>query len=478
MRALLLLILVAVFGCATTVVPLSPPPAFFSEVNALLDAAEEDGALVAIWVGDASTGQTLYARRDATRFLPASTLKVVTTAAALAHLGEDFRFRTQVSLDGVRKGETFAGNLVVDASGDPSLGSWRWPETEASAICDRVADAVFEQGIRRWEGQVEVRTNQSSAMGPGWAWDDAWYDYSAVPSQFVFHENVIDLRLTRAAACGPASVEVTPRVPGFATEVSMEAADRRGVQCRAHPDGAQCRWRAPEDTCPKHASIRMATAAAPAMFEACVHTSMEKKGIVHATRLLPAQSQRLPLLVLESPPLSELVHATNKESLNLYAERLALELAMHLGVAGYDGVGAALREDLLERGVNPRDVMPVDGSGLSRYNLATPRALGTVLVSSLSSSYAEALFDSLPIAGEDGTLARRRLSPAATGRVRAKSGSMTGHRSWTGVAERPGDVEHPRVVFALMLGNSYDPSLPPNALFERVANALVSLPIR
>lgn len=478
MRAFLLVVLVVVTGCASAVVSLPKTPTFAGEANALVDAAEADGALVAIWVGDATTGRTLYARRDATRLLPASTLKVVTTAAALAHLGEDFRFRTPVSLDGVRDGGTFTGNLIVDASGDPSLGSWRWPETEASAVCDRVAGALFEQGVRRWKGRVEVRENQSSAMGPGWAWDDAGYDYSAVPSQFVFHENVINLRLTRAPSCGPASVEISPRVPGFATEVSLEAADRRAVRCRAHPDGARCRWAAPEDTCPKQASIRLATAVAPAMFEACVGAAVEKRGIIHTSEPTPGGPATSPLLVLESPPLSQLVYATNKESLNLYAERLALELATHLGVSGYDGVGAALREDVLERGVDPRDVVPVDGSGLSRYNLATPRALGQVLVTSLSSAYGWALVDSLPIAGEDGTLAGRRLSPAATGRVRAKSGSMTGHRSWTGVVDRPGDDAHSRVVFTLMLGNSYEPTLSPNELFERFANALVSLPLR
>lgn len=472
------LFLVVVFGCAPAVVPLTQTLTFSREAGALLDAAEDDGALVAVWVGDATTGKTLFAHRDATRFLPASTLKVVTTAAALAHLGEDFRFRTPVWLDGIRKDDAFIGNLIVEASGDPSLGSWRWPETESTTVCDRVADALLERGIRRWEGRVEVRTDQLAVMGPGWAWDDAWYDYSAVPSQFVFHENVIDLRLTRAPSCGPASVEVTPSVPGFSTEVFIEAADRRSVRCRAHPDGAQCRWHAPESTCPKQASIRLATSVAPAMFEACVDAAVERKGILRAAKRFSGSSEQAPLLVLESPPLTQLVHATNKESLNLYAERLALELAMHLGVAGYDGVGAALREDLLERGVHSRDVMSVDGSGLSRYNLATPRALGRVLVSSVSSSYALALIDSLPVAGEDGTLARRRLSPAAAGRVRAKSGSMTGHRSWAGIVERPGDPEHPQVVFALMVGNMHEPSLSPNVLFERFASALVSLPIR
>lgn len=452
---------------------------FQREADQLLESAQADGAVSSAWVADAATGEVLYAVRDATRLLPASTLKVITTAAALAHLGEDFRFRTSISLRGQQRGEVFAGAMVVDASGDPSLGSWRWPETGHEAVCDRIAQAMGAQGIRQWEGGVELRQAQAPSMGPGWAWDDAPYDYSAVPTQFVFRENVVDLRLVRSAGCGDASVEVSPRVPGFTAEVALATAPRRSVRCQARSAGASCRWSVPEKACPKEATFRLAAAVAPEMFEACVDEALERASITRVPAPLPTtEAPVVPLVDLDSPPLSLLVRETNKESLNLYAERLGLELAKHFGVEGWEGVGPALMEDVTSRGVSPRDLVAVDGSGLSRYNLATARALGMVMWSSLGTSYGEVLVDSLPVAGVDGTLARRRLSESVVGRVRAKSGTLTGQRAWTGVVERPGDARHPRVVFTLMLGNSYAPTMPPAKLFERFAEALATLPLR
>ncbi|NTX52322.1 D-alanyl-D-alanine carboxypeptidase, partial [Myxococcus sp. CA039A] len=187
-----------------------------------------------------------------------------------------------------------------------------------------------------------------------------------------------------------------------------------------------------------------------------------------------------PLVTLVSPPLSELVKATNKESLNLYAERLGLRFARERsGTEGYATLRTALAEELTRRGIPARDLRPVDGSGLSRYNLATARGLARVLFTSLREPYGAALVDSLPVAGVDGTLATRPVTAITAGRIRAKTGTLSGQKCFAGVVDRPGDAEHPRVVFALMLGNMDETTaLPANEAFDRFAAALVELPLR
>ncbi|RKH06005.1 D-alanyl-D-alanine carboxypeptidase/D-alanyl-D-alanine-endopeptidase, partial [Corallococcus sp. CA047B] len=187
----------------------------------------------------------------------------------------------------------------------------------------------------------------------------------------------------------------------------------------------------------------------------------------------------VPLVELTSPPLSELVRVTNKESLNLYAERLGMRFARErTGQEGYTALRTALAAELLRRGVPSKDLRPVDGSGLSRYNLATPRGMARVILTSLQEPYGAALVDSLPVLGVDGTLAGRPTTQATAGRVRAKTGTLTGQKCFVGVAERPNDVEHPRVVFALMLGNM-DEGTKPNAneTFDVFSTALVELPL-
>jgi D-alanyl-D-alanine carboxypeptidase/D-alanyl-D-alanine-endopeptidase (penicillin-binding protein 4) len=121
----------------------------------------------------------------------------------------------------------------------------------------------------------------------------------------------------------------------------------------------------------------------------------------------------------------------------------------------------------------------VDGSGLSRYNLATSRGLVRLIFTSIQEPYAGVFLDSLPIAGQDGTLAPRPVTDLTRGRIRAKTGTMSGQKAFVGVIERPHDAQHPRVVFALMLGNMDEqPTYPATQVFDRFAEALVTLPLR
>jgi D-alanyl-D-alanine carboxypeptidase/D-alanyl-D-alanine-endopeptidase (penicillin-binding protein 4) len=195
---------------------------------------------------------------------------------------------------------------------------------------------------------------------------------------------------------------------------------------------------------------------------------------------VPSATSSEPLLDFVSPSLAELVKVTNKESLNLYAERLGLRFTRErTGTESYPALRDAMAQELARRGISTRLLRPADGSGLSRYNVATARGLVEVIYTSLKEPYAQALVESLPVAGVDGTLAGSAVNEAIRGRIRAKTGTLSGQKAYVGVAERPQDPEHPRVVFALMLGNiDEQPALTASQVFERFAEAMVSLPVR
>ncbi|MCI0569229.1 MAG: D-alanyl-D-alanine carboxypeptidase/D-alanyl-D-alanine-endopeptidase [Myxococcaceae bacterium] len=489
------LVALALAGCFRSQRP--PPPTLASVAAQLLESVEAEGGVASAYVVDAATGAPLLVHRAHARLLPASTMKVLSTAAALSALGVDYRFRTPVTLEGTQKGGLFEGEVVATASGDPSLGSWRFPETLTS--CEQVAEAMWTRGIREWRGSVRVRGADGwleGPLGPGWEWDDAAYAYSAPPGTFVFRENVVDLSLARAegAACGAVpEVSVTPTLATFNAVVHLDtAAERPGLSCVRDRGGAgvQCVWRSSAEECPRAASVRLAVDEPQALFAACVEDALERRGVARLLGPINVESPAAPkvlappvsepLLELVSPPLSELVKATNKESLNLYAERLGMRFALErTGAEGFSALRTALVEELARRGLTPRDVRPVDGSGLSRHNLATARGLVEVLRTSLAEPYSDALLDSLPVAGLDGTLKSRPVPPGTEGRLRAKTGTLSGQKAFVGVAERPGDAEHPRVVFALMLGNlDEQPSVTPTAAFDRFAEALLTLPLR
>ena len=471
-----------------------PAPTLAATADALFASVEAEGSLTAAYVLDATTGAPLYTHYEGRRLLPASTMKVVSTSAALSALGPDFRFHTPVGLLGTQVGNLFLGDLVVEASGDPSLGSWRFPET--AQACEQLAEALQARGIRQWLGAVHVRNAEEgpygSLYGPGWAWDDAAYAYSAAPTPFVFRENVVELSVSRAedptctsAPPRPFLVRYSPPIDTSTTAIYLDpTAQRAGLGCvRERGTGrTRCVWRSTPGQCPLQVATRVSVDDPQAAFSACLDEALTARGLWHVPTLTPSRPDAgalpvLPLLDFVSPPLSELVKVTNKESLNLYAERLGLRFTRErTGTESYPALRDALAQELTRRGIASRLLRPVDGSGLSRYNVASARGLAEIIATSLREPYANALVDSLPVAGVDGTLAS--VGTGLKGLVRAKTGTLTGQKAYVGLAERPHDAQHPRVVFALMLGNlDEQPALTPSQVFERFAEALVAAPL-
>jgi D-alanyl-D-alanine carboxypeptidase/D-alanyl-D-alanine-endopeptidase (penicillin-binding protein 4) len=469
-------------------------------LDALLGPFEAGGDIVSALVVDASTGARLYSHREHTRSLPASTMKLSTTAAGLALLGPDYRFKTPISLQGSQVDSVFSGDVVIGAAGDPSFGAQRFVST--AAVCDRVAEKMVARGIKRWTGNVRVYENgdNDASLGPGWAWDDSAYDYSAPPLPFVFRENAARLLVVRAPAerCESDISSVFESVTGgYTADVREDTeASEDGLECRRRGTARtfQCIWHRPADVCPHSVSARLSLGDPVAAFRSCLDKALAEVGVEsgvvavgerrHHERKgeIEAEPGTLPpnlLYEAESPRLADLIRATNKESLNIYAERIGLEVARKATGSGtYAALRETLAQDHRDRNIDPRDLVQVDGSGLSRYNLATATALVQILYTSLQAPYGEVLLNSLPIAGVDGTLSQHRLSAEATGHVRAKTGTLSGQRAFVGLAERANDVEHPKVLFALLMGNLARPVVTTNETFDRLAEILVSAPLR
>jgi D-alanyl-D-alanine carboxypeptidase/D-alanyl-D-alanine-endopeptidase (penicillin-binding protein 4) len=151
-----------------------------------------------------------------------------------------------------------------------------------------------------------------------------------------------------------------------------------------------------------------------------------------------AALQRLgPNATVRSQPLRNWVMTTNKRSNNSYAELL-------LNTVGGPG---AVKAAVAELGVNPQGFRVADGSGLSRNNAATPRSLVDTLQAMYRSSNSSLFVSSMPIAGQDGTLARRMKATTAQNNVFAKTGTLRGVRALSGYANTPA---HGTVVFSIL----------------------------
>ncbi|MEL7363971.1 MAG: D-alanyl-D-alanine carboxypeptidase/D-alanyl-D-alanine-endopeptidase, partial [Bacteroidota bacterium] len=169
-------------------------PSLTTQIDALIDAPVFADAHWGVQVVNLGTGQTLYRRNEAKLFIPASTQKLFTTAAALDLLGPTFRYVTPLYLDGRIEGSTFVGNLVVRGAGDPTIGG-RYTDGDKTLTFRAWADALRARGVTRITGHVlgDDDVFDETALGPAWSWDDLPFYYAAEIAGLSYNEGTVEL---------------------------------------------------------------------------------------------------------------------------------------------------------------------------------------------------------------------------------------------------------------------------------------------
>jgi D-alanyl-D-alanine carboxypeptidase/D-alanyl-D-alanine-endopeptidase (penicillin-binding protein 4) len=334
------------------------------------------GAGSGAYVVDLTEHKVLFNSRGATRRILASNTKLFTTTAALERFGADGTLETRVLGDGALDVGTgrWEGDLYLKGSGDPTFGSGTFIARAygAGADIEELVTALQAAGITSVRGRV---------FGDETAWDalrggpDTGYGLSFW--------------------VGPLSALTFNR--GLATE--------RGGGYQGNP--------------PLFAARKLDAA-------------LEDAGISvrGAPRAGPAPLDALPLATVASPPMSRLVRLTNKPSDNFFAEQLMKALA-----ALDSGVGTTVGGAGVVMAAGRRLGAPsrlVDGSGLARGNRASPKSIVRLLTSARASEWFAAFYDSLPIAGRDGTLHDRMERGPARRRCRAKTGTIAGVSALSG----------------------------------------------
>jgi D-alanyl-D-alanine carboxypeptidase/D-alanyl-D-alanine-endopeptidase (penicillin-binding protein 4) len=219
----------------------------------------------------------------------------------------------------------------------------------------------------------------------------------------------------------------------------------------------------------------------PAIFAAAVFKLMlERQGITVngeavARHRLPgdlyAPHGGMVLARRVSPELIEILKVINKESQNLHAELALLAAARAAGRdASREGSLALLKEWLTGLGVAETQHAFQDGSGLTRRNLVSPSTITTMLAAMHASEHREAFRDTLPVAGEDGTLAGRFRGMKDVTPIRAKTGTISHVAALSGYA---GDDPERRIAFSIMVNHAVGPPSEARALIDKIAVAIL-----
>ncbi len=377
-----------------------------------------------------SRGDTLFSHTPGAQLMPASTMKLFTSALALEVLGPQHRFSTEVLRDGVLAADgTLRGNLVLRGDGDPSIS----PRLLGGAPGDpmqRLAREIAAAGVKRVTGDViaDGSAFDDGAIPEGWKKRYLGAAYAARVSALSLNENLIWI----VVKPGPkgALVSTDPVTAGIPIESEVRVVPGRGGRISAwrRPDGSiKVKGTIGANASEKRWSLVVED---PALFAAgSLHAQLEAIGIDVAGKVRVGRASPVAprLASLASPPLKEIVAAMNGESLNLFAELLFRNASR--GPARASVGSAVAANNALDRflsgkvGVDSGVVHASDGSGLSTLDRVTARSLVKLLAYGHKATWSPEYHASLPVAGESETLKHRMRFTPAQGNLHAKTGT-------------------------------------------------------
>ncbi|MEZ6187351.1 MAG: D-alanyl-D-alanine carboxypeptidase/D-alanyl-D-alanine-endopeptidase [Planctomycetota bacterium] len=415
--------------------------------------------------------QVVFALDADTPRVPASNMKLVTTAAALSLLGADFHHETTLVVERPPKAGVVQGHLFVIGGGDPTISRRFDPEP----LLSDWAEKLKSSGVTKIEGDLvaDDRCFEALQVHPDWEPSDLEKWYGAAISGLSLNDNCVDV----SVGGGKGGVEVVLRPPSDYFRVDQDAQlvgskkqHRFGV-VRTGDDRRVLRitgkvWSGAH---PYEASI---PAPDPTLFFLHVlRARLQEAGIEVTGTCRRLEGEEAPdglTVYKRRAPLPRTLQVTNQRSQNFYAECLLKTVGKVKGGRGSWLSGAQeVRGFALEVGAPKTQVIVADGSGLSRENRLSARALTTVLAHMAQGQDLAIYRDSLARPGEEGTLQRRLRGLPAGAEVFAKTGTLTGVSALSGYLEVGGK----RLVFAL-IGNGGGTGTIRNAMdavVERVA---------
>src|SRR5271163_2499845 len=444
---------------------------FGERADALLAAPPANKGDWGLVIVDAQTGEPLFEKNPDGYFVPASNMKLFTTALALAKLGPDYKFHTTLETRGtISPDGKLSGDVLLVGRGDPNLSNRKFPyelkeefDGPPEKALAELADALVARGVKEISGDVigDDSYFPRERYPNGWEIDDMVWEYGAAISAIVVDDNTVALTLTPGARVGdPVQASVAPLTPDFTlqNDVTTSAADVKSDLTLTRDPGANLV--VVRGTLPAKGTSRKLVLAIeePAQHAASLlagllaERGVRLDGKIRAVHV--AETDVTPRTVLAehvSVPLGDSVKLVNKISQNLHTEMLLRTSARQNGLwTTPDEMLKTPQEFYAAAGIAPDDVIQTDGSGLSRHDLVTPRALVTLLKYAQGQTWFAPYYASLPVAGIDGSLQDRMKGTVAAGRIHAKTGSVEHVRTLSGFAETPSGR---RLIFSFLSNN-------------------------
>src|SRR5574344_1496694 len=393
-----------------------------------------EGTDASIVVYDLTNDDCIYGYREDVLCRPASIMKILTSTTALSCLGHNFTFDTKLCITGTLDPDsTLHGDLYVVGGLDPAF----MEQDMLGMISD-----LTKAGIKKINGSViaDVSIMDSVYWGSGWCWDDAPSSFQPYISPLMVHEGFV-------------TVSVKPTSKGEAPTVNIYPSNRfiKVVNKALTNDNTlgpltiSRDWINNDNTiiisgnCTKTQAKELSVVGSSDFFFSLFKEYLSDYGIIAENYGWGKCPSSADVTVTVSHGLKPIINEALKESNNLYAEAMFLQLGRLSKPDGVTFKDAAEYEELFIRRTlksKKESFNIADGCGLSMYDYVS----STLVVDMLKHIYKDpllydVLYDCLPVSGIDGTLRGRLATSKTTGKIRAKTGSVTGSCTLAGYAE-------------------------------------------
>jgi len=434
------------------------------------------GASVSFIAKDIDNGDIVYDFDAERELIPASVLKLVTTATALEILGEDFRFKTSLEYDGTISNGTLNGNLYIKGSGDPTLGSSHFAldrnkyTPDQNTFIPQWLTSLKKAGIKHITGAVISDESIFDTEGTSlkWVYEDMGSYYGAGCYGISVFDNIFKFYVSSASAGSkPQILETIPSMPDIQFHNYLKAAPVRTDS--SYVVGAPFsndRFLYGIIPINKERFLMRGDIPDPPLFLAkYVSTTLEKEGISvkgnpTCYRLLMEENrwqkkERKILATTYSPTLREIVRIVNERSHNLYADALLKALSLLYEpktneVLSTTGKGVkVIQNHWKTKGMDISSLWMYDGSGLAITDKVTASFICDILLYMTQSDYADAFITSLPKAGMEGSVINFLKGSSLQGVALLKSGGMSRVRSYAGYIDKEGK----RYAMAIFVNN-------------------------
>jgi len=454
-----------------------------SKIERRIKASSTPVAIWAVSIRD-DKGDEIAAVNSDRMMVPASNMKLLTSAAILEALGPDFSFKTNIYGNGELVEDTWVGDIIIVGSGDPSIGVDRTKGGTGFAAFDTLFKQIEQLGIKRIQGRLIGNTSifDDQTLPPDWGWYDLPFYYAPEVGALNFNLNTVFLEVNASGPVGSKpSITWFPFNTDYVTFVNNQKITAAGTayqeSYRRSQGSNEIRLgsRVPRN----YKETESLTIANPTRYfldtfkKYLIFRGLNVDVELEEDRQTRnwADSSYVLFATHQSEPLKNLIHKLNKDSDNLYGEVFLKVLAHHY----YKSEGSIKSGELAAKHVFHEMELDTtqfsirDGSGLSATNLVSARFLSDLLYKMALKENSTWFDASLTVAGVDGTFRNRMRGTQLESNLRGKSGSISRTRSFSGyITTKSGK----NISFSMIANNFKVSPRSIDAVHEAIANII------